>query len=101
MVVHLVHPSEKLWGRLAELGVAGVTLRGINLGSFDEWRLEAARGEATTLGPVTMFVPLHRVERIFLDEAVGEVESYRGRLEKALGRAVEGLLEPQNSRNAR
>jgi hypothetical protein len=39
-----------------------------------------------------MFVPLFRVERIFLDEAVGEVESYRQRFAKRVGLPVERYL---------
>ena len=39
-----------------------------------------------------MFVPLFRVERIFLDERVGEVESYRQRFEQRVGVAVERYL---------
>src|SRR4029077_9801755 len=79
VIVHLVQPTEKFWGILQELGVAGVMLRGINVSSFDDWMAQASRPGDQTLGLSTMFVPLFRVERIFLDEAVGEVESYRQR----------------------
>ena len=65
-----------------DLGLAGVTLRGINLSSFDDWMAQAVRQGDQTLGLSTMFVPLFRVERIFLDESVGEVESYRQRFAK-------------------
>jgi hypothetical protein len=39
-----------------------------------------------------MFVPLFRVERVFLDEAVGEVESYRQRFQRRVGQPVERYL---------
>jgi hypothetical protein len=39
-----------------------------------------------------MFVPLFRVERLFLDEAVGEVESYRQRFQQRVGMNVERYL---------
>jgi hypothetical protein len=39
-----------------------------------------------------MFVPLFRVERVFLDEAVGEVESYRQRFRQRVGMDVERYL---------
>ncbi|MDP9120708.1 MAG: hypothetical protein M3O15_04965 [Acidobacteriota bacterium] len=96
VIVHLINPTEKFWGLLQELGVAGVALRGINLSSFDDWMGQAVRGKDQTLGLSTMFVPLFRVERIFLDEAVGEVESYRQRFLRRVGVPVErylGLLE--------
>jgi len=37
-------------------------------------------------------VPLFRVERIFLDEQVGEVESYRVRFERRTGLSAAGVL---------
>jgi hypothetical protein len=92
VIVHLIHPTEKLWGVLHELGVAGVALRGINLSTFDDWMGQAVRGHEQTLGLSTMFVPLFRVERLFLDETVGEVESYRRRFQSRVGVAVERYL---------
>jgi hypothetical protein len=92
VIVHLINPTEKFWGILQELGVAGVMLRGINVSSFDDWMAQAVRKGDQTLGLSTMFVPLFRVERIFLDEAVGEVESYRQRFQGRVGRPVESYL---------
>jgi hypothetical protein len=88
VIAHLAQPAEKFWGELLELGVAGMALRGINLASFDDWMFQAGRDEPPSLGLVTMFVPLGRVERIFLDEAVGAVESYRQRFERRVGAPV-------------
>ena len=34
VIVHLSNPTEKYWGLLQDLGVAGVTVRGISLASF-------------------------------------------------------------------
>lgn len=92
VIVHLVNPTEKLWGILQDLGLPGVTMRAINLSSFDDWMAQAVRPEDQTLGLSTMFVPLFRVERIFLDESVGEVESYRQRFAKRVGVPVEKYL---------
>ncbi len=91
VIVHLINPTEKFWGVLESLEVVGVTLRGINVSSFDDWMSLAARGERA-LGLATMFVPLFRIERIFLDEAVGEVESYRQRFARRVGVPVERYL---------
>ena len=79
VIVHLANPTEKFWGVLERLEPVGVIYRGLSLSVFEEWMIEVARGEQPTLGLATMFVPLFRVERIFLDEQVGEVESYRQR----------------------
>jgi hypothetical protein len=92
VIVHLSNPTEKYWGLLQDLGVAGVTFRGISLSSFDDWMSQAARREDQTLGLSTLFVPLFRVERIFLDEPVGSVESYRERFARRVGVSVETYL---------
>jgi hypothetical protein len=96
VVVHLVNPTEKFFGILQDLAVAGVTFRGISLSSFDDWMAQAVGGDQT-LGLSTVFVPLFRVERIFLDEAVGEVESYRQRFSKRVGIPVERYLGLQET----
>lgn len=86
VILHLINPNEKFWGVLVDLGVAGITVRGIGVDSFDDWVSQAARREGTpALGLSTMFLPLFRVERMFRDEAVGEVESYAGRFERRVG----------------
>lgn len=92
VIAHLVNPTEKFWGVLINLDTSGMTLRGLNVTTFDDWMFQIARQEERTLGLSTMFVPLFRVERIFLDEQVGEVESYRQRFESNVGQAVEPLL---------
>ena len=91
VIVHLTNPTEKFWGILEGLELVGVTLRGINVSSFDDWMAQAARG-GQGLGLSTTFVPLFRVERIFLDEPVGEVESYRQRFARRVGVPVERYL---------
>ena len=91
VILNLVQPTEKFWGVLQRLAPEGITLRGINLSSFDDWVRGIVRGEAA-LDVVTMFVPLFRVERMFLDEQVGEVESYRPRCERQVGAPAETFL---------
>jgi hypothetical protein len=92
VVAHLVSPSEKFWGILERLAPEGVTLRALNLDSFEDWLRAAARGESQALGLSTVFFPMHRVERIFLDEQVGEVESLAQRFEREVGLSVEEYL---------
>jgi hypothetical protein len=97
VTVHLANPTEKFWGLLERLEPVGIVYRGISLDFFEEWVNELARGEGASLGLATMFVPLFRVERVFLDEPVGEVESYRARFERRTGTsaaAALGLAEP-------
>ena len=37
VVISLHSPKEKLWGELLDISSAGVTLRGIDLSSFDDF----------------------------------------------------------------
>lgn len=102
IVLHLVDPPEKYWGQLKELSAAGVTLRGINLDSAEDWiRSLAYDEEFTGLGLATIFFPLRRVERMFLDEPVGQIESLYQSFERRVGRSLEELLgiAPPTSRS--
>ncbi|HEX8152671.1 MAG TPA: hypothetical protein VF698_06075 [Thermoanaerobaculia bacterium] len=86
VLVNLVNPKEKFFGVLRALSAAGVTIRAINLDSFDDWIHQLARGEEPNIDMVTMFVPLFRLERIFLDEPAGAIKSYSQRFESVVGR---------------
>jgi hypothetical protein len=92
VLVHLVAPREKFWGVLLETTPAGVTVRGIALDLFEGWMHEVAKGKSPSSNPATVFFPLHRVERIFADETVGEVESYAERFIGVVGRSVRDYL---------
>lgn len=91
-LAHLQNPTEKFWGVLLSLDSIGLQLRGLNISSFDDWMGQAAKGENPSLGPATMFIPLARVERLFLDEQIGDVESYSQRFEQRVGLTVEEYL---------
>lgn len=93
VIVHLVSPTEKFWGVLERLDAVGLFLRGLNVSSFDDFLSQAASGEPLTLGLATMFVPMMRVERIFLDEQVGSVESYCQRFERRVGVPITTFLD--------
>ena len=93
IILNLVNPKEKFFGILRALSPAGVTIRAINLDSFDDWIHQLARGEDPDLDLMTMFVPLFRVERIFLDEPSGAIKSYAQRFEQVVGRTVGAHLE--------
>lgn len=92
VIVNLVNPREKFFGVLGALSPAGVTIRGINLDSFDDWVREVARDEESNLELITMFVPLFRVERIFLDEATGAIKSFSQRFEDSVGTSIQQYL---------
>ncbi len=88
VILNLANPTEKFWGVLSELTQVGVTFSGLRIEGFEDWMAQAASKDAEntgTIGLSTIFVPLFRVERMFLDERVGEVESYRERFERRVG----------------
>ncbi len=95
VIVNLVNPKEKFFGVLRTLSAAGVTMRAINLDSFDDWIRQIARGEEQDIEMITMFVPLFRVERIFLDEPAGTIRSYSQRFADVVGRTVPEYLDEQ------
>jgi hypothetical protein len=92
IIVNLVSPKEKFFGVLTSLSPAGITLRGINLDAFDDWVRQVARDDEPNLDLITMFVPLFRVERIFLDEPSGAIRSYGQRFEDAVGTTIHAYL---------
>jgi len=97
VVINLVNPREKFFGVLSALSAAGVTMRAINLDSFDDWIRQIARDEDLSLDLVTMFVPLFRVERIFLDEPSGSIKSFAERFEDVVGQSVQKFLGLSNA----
>jgi hypothetical protein len=97
VIANLVNPKEKFFGILLALSAAGVTIRAINLDAFDDWIHQVARDEEPNLDMVTMFVPLFRVERIFLDEPTGAIKSYSQRFEDVVGQTLYQFLGVTNN----
>jgi hypothetical protein len=95
VILNLVNPKEKFFGVLIALSPAGITLRAINLDSFDDWLRQIAKGDEPNLDLITMFVPLFRVERIFLDEPSGAIKSFAQRFEEVVGMTVHQYLNLQ------
>jgi hypothetical protein len=92
VLLHLVEPKEKYWGLLLSMGPAGVTLRGIDVTLFDDWARQHRGTDEAELGVTTLFVPMHRVEKIFEDARVGTVASYAERFFDIVGRDVRPYL---------
>lgn len=92
VIINLVNPKEKFFGVLLALSPAGITLRAVNLDSFDDWVRQVARGEESDLDLITMFVPLFRVERVFLDEPAGAIKSFAQRFEDSVGTPLANYL---------
>jgi hypothetical protein len=88
VVVSLHSPKEKVWGELLQINTAGVTLRGLDLNSFDDFIRQVLHPEGERVGLPTLFFPMTRVERIALDERSGSIPSLAEIFEKKVGRSL-------------
>jgi len=92
VVLTLHSPRERIWGELVGLTAAGITVRGTELNSFEEVVRQIAAGEAGLGALATVFYPIHRVERMALDETIGEIPSLAERFERKIGITVVDFL---------
>ena len=84
VIVSLHTPREKIWGELLALHTAGVTLRGIDLNSFDDLVRQIHEPDER-IGIPTLFFPMTRVERITLDEPTGAIPSMNEVFKRRVG----------------
>lgn len=92
VVVSLHSPKERIWGELTEISTAGVTLRGIDLDSFDDFVRQVVHPEGERVGLPTLFFPMQRIERIALDEARGSIPSLAERFTSKVGHTLGDYL---------
>ncbi len=62
-------PRERIWGRLLGLDASGIALRGVDLTPWEEILTLVRTGQADQVALGTRFLPMHRVEAMYLDEA--------------------------------
>lgn len=89
VVVVLHSPRERLWGRILGLEDSGVALRGFELTPWEEVLNLVRNGQAEHVSLGTRFVPLHRVETLYLDEPSSGARSLAQEFEDRTG------LDPQ------
>ena len=90
VLVTLNAPREKFWGVILELAPAGLSLRGIDLNSFEDFARLVKDGEPVT--PAAVFFPMHRIERVEIDGRNGEIPSLCDRFQTKTGRDFLGVL---------
>jgi hypothetical protein len=88
IVVSLHSPKEKFWGELLVLNQAGITVRGIDLNSFDHFVRAINEPDGERVGFPTIFFPMNRVERISLDESSGSIPSMAELFQRKIGRSL-------------
>ena len=85
VLVHLAAPREKFWGLLERLDASGATVRGLAVEGFEDWLKEITREQLPSFSPSTVFFPILRIERISLDETIGEAVSLADRFRRTVG----------------
>ena len=86
VLLTLHSPREKIVGVLLRLAPAGVELRCVTLESLEPMARQVHAGEPALVS--TVFFPMHRVERMELDEPVGELPSLAQSFKATAGRSL-------------
>src|SRR4029077_19398665 len=92
IVVSLHTPKEKVWGELLSINPSGITVRGIDLNSFDHFIRQINEPDGERMGFPTVFFPMNRVERISLDEPSGSIPSMNELFARKVGRSLSDYL---------
>ena len=92
VIISLHSPKEKIWGILLDINASGVTIRGIDLNSFDHFISQINQIDAERVGLPTVFFPMMRIERISLDEPSGLIPSMAEIFERKIGRTLTDYL---------
>jgi hypothetical protein len=92
VIVSLHTPKEKVWGELLAIHPAGITMRGVDLNSFDHFIRQINEPEGERVGLPTVFFPMNRVERISLDEPSGSIPSMAELFSRKVGRSLADYL---------
>jgi hypothetical protein len=83
VLLTLGNPREKFWGAILALTAQGLSLAGIELGSFEDLVSMIKAGDPASCGVV--FFPMHRVERVELDSPDGNIPSLSQRFTAKTG----------------
>jgi hypothetical protein len=90
VIVTLGNPREKFWGAILFLSAEGVSLRGVDVASFDDLASQIKNGDSFTSGVI--FFPMHRVERMELDLPEGKLLSLAQRFAEKTGQDPAPIL---------
>ena len=91
VLITLNSPREKFWGSLLAISEAGISVRGIELISLDDFARQIRAEEQVSTH--TVFFPMHRVERMELDVRNGDIPSIQERFQSKAGKSIELLVE--------
>ena len=92
VIVNLQNPKEKVFGKLAAISSSGITVRGLDVNSFNDWMNQFTLNDKIVITPTTMFFPMHRVVSCYLDEDMGEVPSLSSQFMERTKKQIEEML---------
>jgi hypothetical protein len=92
VIVSLHTPKEKIWGELLVISPSGITVRGIDINSFDHFIRQINEPDGERMGLPTIFFPMNRLERVALDERSGSIPSMDELFARKIGRSLTDYL---------
>jgi len=92
VVVVLQSPRERIWGRLLSLEAAGLSVRGLDLTPWEEVLTLVRTEQSDQVALGTRFLPMHRVEAMYLDEASSGAPSLADSFQSRTGQDPHGFL---------
>jgi hypothetical protein len=101
LVMVVLHtPRERIWGCLLGLEASGIALRGLNLIPWEEVLTLVRTDQADQVALGTRFLPMHRVEAMYLDEASSGAPSLADTFQARTGQDPRAFLAPSPLRRA-
>lgn len=92
VIIYLQNPREKYWGVLHDSTPAGVWLSGTGLRNLEEWLNFGFRQGDPAPAFTTTFFPMHRVEKITVDETEGGIPSLKATILERTGTEPESFF---------
>lgn len=108
VIVHLASPREQVFGVVLWLDGSGVLIRGLMMASVDDWIRQVDRERSDELdepshgglGLAQTFYPMHRIEKVVLDEAAHGLESIQERFRCRIGVTVQDYVAERHGEPA-
>jgi hypothetical protein len=93
IILNLQDPREKIVGKLLTISPSGITIKGVDVNSFNDWTKQFTQKQPTTIiFPTIVFFPMHRVVSCYLDENMGDVPSFSSQFKGRTKREITKVL---------
>lgn len=91
VIVHLIDPTERIWGQLLDLQTSGCTIRGIDVKQIETFKYQFNRKDRLVF-PQTFFFPMRRIQKIDLDESIDNLPSVIASIEATTGLSAQEII---------